>query len=434
MEIIKCGFFMIPKLNKKYWYFAFFLIGSILRVIVPDIFELNRKLNQILEKDFKKLLTLKYLEIIRNIVSDLLFGIFHFIYFIRNKDDYKRRKQFKYNKNSIKINFIFNDESRRNPRIFKLISIISLVDFTCQLLLPLKYIIEYSLGKLILITSPFHFNSLLVIDIISRYLFSLCILRTYFYAHHHLSILLNLIALLALGVVDFSFKFNLKGKNAHSEYNPLYIIVIALQYILYSLEDIMNKVALRTLYILPTTLVFYKGLFELIMLFPIISIFFFISKLYDFSFVGEELRIYELVLYFISFIPFNILRTFSLVNVIDKFTAQHMSFLKVSEAITLFVYFCIDKEKQFGLFGLKIWAYIVQIISFLILLISSLIHNEIIIINHPKLKAKTEYFLDKDANKEQNNASYYSNTLLSDSRNLSSTVSNLYSDLSQSEL
>ena len=146
----------------------------------------------------------------------------------------------------------------------------------------------------------------------------------------------------------------------------------------------------------------------------------------------EEWKILKLVLYFIAFIPFNILRTFSLVNVIDKFTAQHMSFLKVSEAITLFAYyFCIGEEK---LFNLEIWAYIVQIISFLILLISSLIHNEIIIINHPKLKAKTEYFLDRDASIEKNNASYYSNTLISDSRNLSSTVSNLYSDLSQSEL
>ena len=289
------------------------------------------------------------------------------------------------------------------------------------------------MNKLILITNPFHFNSLLVIDIISRYLFSLWILRTYFYAHHYFSFLLNFIALLALMVVDFKFKFSLDLNNPYGGYNPLYIFVIALQYILYSLEDIMNKVALRTLYILPTTLIFYKGVFELIILLPIISlIFFFLIKLYDFSFVTEEWNILDLVLYFITFIPFNILRTFSLVNVIDKFTAQHMSFLKVSEAITLFAYyFCIGEEK---LFNLEIWAYIVQIISFLILLISSLIHNEIIIINHPKLKAKTEYFLDRDASQEKKNTSYYSNTLLSDSRNLSSTVSNLYSDLSQSEL
>ena len=63
----------------------------------------------------------------------------------------------------------------------------------------------------------------------------------------------------------------------------------------------MNKVALRTLYILPTTLIFYKGLFELIILLPIISlIFFLLIKLYDFSFVTEEWNILDLVLYFIA--------------------------------------------------------------------------------------------------------------------------------------
>ena len=433
MEIVKCHFFMITKLNKKYWYFAFFLIGSILRVIIPDIPILKSNLNIFSKNDLKTLLTLKYLEITSNVASDILFGIFHCIYFIRNKEDYKKRKKFKYNKNSIKINFIFNDESRRTPRIFKLLLIISFVDFTCQLLLPLKYIIEDSLDMIILSSSPFHFNSLLVIDIISRYLFSLWILRTYFYAHHYFSFLLNFIALLTLGVVDFIFKFSKNSENDHNKYDLLYIFVIALQYILYSLEDIMNKVALRTLYILPTTLIFYKGLFELIFLLPINYLFFFLFKLYDFSFLSENKNSLYLVLYFITFIPFNILRTFSLVNVIDKFTAQHMSFLKVSEAIALFVYYiCIGEEKR--LFNLESWAYIIQILSFLILLISSLIHNEIIIINHPKLKAKTEYFLDRDANKEKNDTSYYSNSLLSDSRNISSTVSNLYSDLSQSEL
>lgn len=432
MEIVKCGFFMIPKLNKKYWYFALFLIGSILRVLIPDILASILKIDKeiFVTNDLKPLLTLKYLEIVRNIVSDLLFGIFHCIYFIRNKDDYKRRKKFKYNKNSIKINFIFNDESRRTPRIFKLILIISAVDFTCQLLLPLKYLFEKYINKLILITNPLQFNSLLVIDIISRYLFSLLILRTYFYAHHYFSFLLNFIALFALGVVDFIFKLSLDPKRSNYEYNPLYIFVISLQYILYSLEDIMNKVALTTLYILPTTLIFYKGLFELIILMPIISLFFFLFELYDFSFLIGANNMFYLVLNFISFIPFNILRTFSLVNVIDKFTAQHMSFLKVSEAIALFAIYFRDEEN----YKLEVWAYIIQVISFLILLISSLIHNEIIIINHPKLKAKTEYYLDRDADKEKNNVSYYSNTLLSDSRNVSSTVSNLYSDLSQSEL
>lgn len=99
MEIVKCHFFMITKLNKKYWYFAFFLIGSILRVIIPDIPILKSNLNIFSKNDLKTLLTLKYLEITSNVASDILFGIFHCIYFIRNKEDYKRRK----NLNIIKI-------------------------------------------------------------------------------------------------------------------------------------------------------------------------------------------------------------------------------------------------------------------------------------------------------------------------------------------
>ena len=431
MEIIKCGFFMIPKLTKKYWYFAFFLIGAFLRIVIPDIFNIlfNIKIEE--NNELKILLTQKYFEIIRNIGSDLLMGIFHFIYIIRNKDEYERRTQIKYIKENTKINFIFNDETRRTPRIFKLLLVISIIDITCQLSLPIKYLIENKLDRIILITPPFHLNSLLVIDIISRYLFSLWILRTYFYAHHNLSFILNFIALLALGVVDLKFKYFIDDKNNDDKYDIIYIIVIAIQYILYSLEDIVNKVAFRTLYLLPTTLIFYKGLFELIAFFPIISVGLFYFKLYDFNNIFILRDVKSALIFFLTFIPFNILRTFSLVNVIDRFTAQHMSFLKVSEAIILFGYFLYMRKEE--KFNLELWAYIVQIIAFVILLLSSLIHNEIIIINLPKLKAKTEYYLDKDADNEQN-SSYYSDTLLTSSRDITTTsVSNIFSDFSGSE-
>ena len=138
---------------------------------------------------------------------------------------------------------------------------------------------------------------------------------------------------------------------------------------------------------------------------------------------------------FISFIPFNILRTVCLVYVIDRFTAQHMSFLKVSEAISIYYFIYVEEKKIPKIFPkLEEWALIVQLICFLFLLISSLIHNEIIIINCPTLKAKTEFYLDKDADREQN-SSCYSDTLFSDSKEINSTDgSNLYSDLTGSDI
>ena len=99
-----------------------------------------------------------------------------------------------------------------------------------------------------------------------------------------------------------------------------------------------------------------------------------------------------------------------------------MSFLKVSEAIIIFIYYlCINEEQT--LFHLDNWVYIVQIIAFILLFISSLIHNEIIIINHPKLKEKVNYSLNKNADNEQNgndnNDSIFSNSISTLNINLS---------------
>ena len=262
---------------------------------------------------------------------------------------------------------------------------------------------------------PSELYSLLLFDIFARYLFSRWILKTYFYNHHYLSFILSSIGLIGITIADINNKIEFNSNFM------VFIIIAAIQLILYSFEDIMNKVAFRTLYILPNTLIFYKGLIQLIYL-GIISAFLFgfhfhtLSKGYDYK--------YELK-YFLLFGAFNILRTYYLVKVIDKFSAQHMTILKVFEYIILFIYqSCKSKIQK--------W-YPLQIIGFSFLTISSLIHNELIIINHPKLKSKTEYYLDKDADKEQY-SSFCSDTLFTESKDSSNSVTNLYSDLTGSDL
>ena len=424
MDIINCGLFMFPKLTKKYWYFAGFILASFFRFMVPNLLDLYKKDLGNGNDQLKKLLAKNYFELLRNILSDLIIGIFHCVDYVRNKDEYKKRNEFQYNKNASKINFIFTNEKRRNFRMFKIIFIISLIDIVCQLSLPIKYCIESLKGKEFITLSAEHLNSFLLIDILSRYFLSLWILKTYFYAHHYFSLFINFISLLPLVVIDSMYKYQY--------YKILYISIIGLKIILYSLEDIINKVAFSTLYILPNTLIFYKGLFEFVVYLPAITILFVVFRLYEIvsiEFLENEGFI------FISFIPFNILRTLCLVYVIDRFTAQHMSFLKVSEAISIYYFIYVEEKKIPKIFPkLEEWALIVQLICFIFLLISSLIHNEIIIINCPTLKAKTEFYLDKDADREQN-SSCYSDTLFSDSIEINSTDgSNLYSDLTGSDI
>jgi hypothetical protein len=194
----------------------------------------------------------------------------------------------------------------------------------------------------------------------------------------------------------------------------------------------MNKVAFRTLYISPNTLIFYKGLVQLIYL-AIISILFFI-----FYFDNEYFNMQFELQKFICFVPFNIIRTYFLVKVIDKFSAQHMALLRVSETIIIFFYGKIAslwdgfKNNPFHE-EYEIYEICVQIFGFMILLISTLIHNEIIIINHPKLRAKTEYYLDKDADREQQ-SSFDSNTFSESKDNTINSVTDLCSDITGSDM
>ena len=146
MDVINCKLFMIPKLMKKHIYLLLFLTGALFRVLAPDLLKFFINYNDSNNNDLKHQLTNKYIEIIRNVISALLLGIPHLLNRMKNKDsNYKDRKQQTYNTNSQKVYFIYNsenNESSRIPIMLKIILIISSVDIICQLLIPLKYIID----------------------------------------------------------------------------------------------------------------------------------------------------------------------------------------------------------------------------------------------------------------------------------------------------
>jgi hypothetical protein len=429
MDVVNCKYFIFPNLTKKHWYFSMFILGIILRVLVPDILKLINRKEEKQDISLNRLLTQKYFEITRNIGSSLLLGFPHFYYKFMSKSSNKKSR-----KNPHKINFIYNEKKSGIPNVLKIIFIISTVDIICQLLIPLKYLFEdYAFMGKILDTPYYHLYFLLFFDIFARYLFSRFILKTYFYYHHKLSFLLNIIGLIPITVVDILVKCTFKFSRNYEEgetkkFDPLFISVIALQLTLYSFEDIMNKVAFRTLSILPCTLIFYNGLCELVY-FGIISLLFFVFK------YNENVDIdllFELKI-FICYAPFDILRRIYLIRVIDKFSAQHMTLLKVSEAIIIYIYTNIAipiglREKK-NTFKLGHLHFILQGIGFAFLLISTLIHNEIIIINHPKLRAKTEYYLGKDADKEQNCT--MSDSFITTNNN---SETNIYNDLTGSDI
>ena len=211
---------------------------------------------------------------------------------------------------------------------------------------------------------------------------------------------MKLYKLLILLFVDIKWKIE--------KYTPIYLITISIQYIFYSLEDIMNKVALIYLFINPETLLFYKGLFSLLYLF----IFTIIMIIFDdLRFPNFDKKLLANIFMRSYFIVFNIIRSFYIVKVIDVFSSQHISFLRVFETIVLFIFYKIDSYYKKNnknnsnifdnYFHLPIIYDFIEVGAFLILLFSTLIHNEIIILNCKKYKRYTIYYLNFEAEKEK---------------------------------
>ena len=441
--ITNCFCVLIPKLTYKYTYFIWFLLGALLRKAVPDILGLlilgpiknngNDDGGQNYNENEISPPLESYLDILLNITSDLLTGIFLLIF--KNSERKSNATDKSYPRNSLKINFIFNDETRRAPRFYKLIALISFIDLICQSVFLIKNIIitkyySYSKEKEL---NPSYLYSLLIVDISARYFFSRFILNTFFYAHHKLSFILILFALPILAFIDVKQIIEYSFNNELLFRNLLVVCLAVITYILYSFEDIMDKVALETLFIIPNSLLFYKGLFQLVP-FVIITIVCRLCNLINFN-IKSINKIEKKLLIKASFIPFNILRNIHLVKVIDRFSAQHISHLRILENLMVFIFVLvydnffddnfIDKNEE--KLKWKAIYYILGGFALLILLLSSLIHNEIIIINCQVFREKTHYFLGKDAIKEQD--SLFDGD--SESRDItSSTISNLYSDVS----
>ena len=415
MGIKKLLCILIPDLSNKYWLFVFFIIGSLFRKMIPSIlsdyvFSIRKK--KIKFQDERREI---YYDIICNVASDLLTGIPHCISQKNQskKEDVVKKKKTLLQKKKLKIKYIYNDQMSNSSLLIKILFIISTIDFTCQLLFFGNCIIqnsEYfndSNNSNTIIRNDDHLYSFLVIDIVARYIFSSLLLKTYFYTHHYLSFVLNLFAIIIFFYIDLVFKFN--------EYSTINKIMIVIRYILYSLEDIMNKLALIYLFINPESLLFYKGLFSLVYLFLFTLIVIIYEK------IKGGLKIPTIDNLFIAnmlcrafFIIFNIIRSFFIVKVIDVFSSQHISFLRVLETIVLFIYYKIDSyykrlltqtDKETNIldnyFHLEPLYEMIEVGGFIILLFSTLVHNEIIILNCDRYKKFTIYYLNVEADKEK---------------------------------
>lgn len=381
-------FLICPKLESKHLHIIIFVISSLLRKVIPTLLENSdffKLYNQ--ERYFKEKC---YFDMVTNFIGDILVGVYILIKLIRNKDKNKvtTSEGAKTKKNMLKKFFIY-------------LPIIALIDIMAQLCLFLFSYIDKKGSILGMDKDP---NTKVIyeqdlffvvaIDIVCRYVFSRIFLKSYFYKHHYFSMIFNFIAFVPLIVINLKDIFsNVNNKNMEYGLIIVYLILYIIMTILYSLEDVFNKIALNKLLLRPYELMFYKAVFQIIGII-IVSIVIIQDDNFN-SYIKDNLSDIHLLgrfFYRLCFIVCNIFRTISLITIIEVINPNHLSILKSTEFIALFIFIMIwsfvDIEKE-KITPINI---IFESISFLFLLIGSLIHNEMIIINKWGLYECTDYY------------------------------------------
>ena len=342
-----------------------------------------------------------YIYVISNLLSTILFIIEKIRSRRKNKQKFKKGevKQKKSNK-SLNIELIYEEYSPVNKcLLFLRILMVSITDLAAQYFVFIFYIFF----EVDMIQCDF----ILIFSILSKYLFSRLLLKADYYKHHHLSILMNILGLILIGITDIRRLYE------NWSLNIIYFILIKLFCtICYSLEDVIGKKTLNGDFLSPISILFYKGIIESIILLIGSIPFFFIqvnNKNIFSIFISrfdEKYNIYPIfLLMFFNFL-YNLL--IWLIN--DKFSPNHLAMAMIIEGITEKIHiliFDLDKFKE------NLYISIYEVAIYIILIIGAFIHNEILILNFCGLSEYTTKNLkiksDEDfkyANKKTFNTSF----------------------------
>ena len=360
-----------PKLTYKNIYILIFVLASLSRRICQKIilkFDKN-------ENKLPKTLNF-YFDIISNFISHLISG------FLFLRDKYIKG----YNKKTITT--LEGEKALKNMKRFFyiIIPLIALTSFLGQLGLYFYYCFGPNLDKYITQEDLFF---IIFFDILFRYIFSRILLKSYFYKHHFVSMILTSIAFIPLLIISTKNIIE-KGNISEQKINIIiFIFLYLIRSLLFSLDDVFTKISLNKLLLRPYQLMFYKALFQII---PVIglTILEIIKDYSDIKLIYDNLL--GFLLYRVAFIILGFFLFLAYISIIELVNPNHLSVVKSLEFIAFYInniiWDFIEKDKK----DIKYLNYIFEFISCFILLFAALLHNEMIIIKKCGLYECTDYY------------------------------------------
>ena len=382
---------IFSKLNKNHFLFLSFIIIKIIDELCRNYMEKVDDIIRIFHHNYIGSL------------SDFLSIIPFIIIKIRSKDISKnelkkeniKEKEQDSNNN---IEYIYSDQKTENnikraKRIFKFLIIVSIFDFLSSYLDIIFKIIKIFTKDNLLINKVEN-NSSILFSIISMYVLSILILHSPFYRHHYVSMAINLLLLIILIILDIINIVNRK-------LSYIYVIEKTIIIILYSFEDVLAKILLSVDSVSPYIYLLYRGILVNILAFLFSFVFIFVKipdENGDKSCVFSRFwKIYEYKLNILFYIIIFFNEYFMNLNIfliIDKFSPIHFAMASIISYFisSLFSIFLSENDKISNFFY-KLGIY-------LVLIVTSLIYNEFIILNFCGLQKYTQLFLQKEANED----------------------------------
>lgn len=311
----------------------------------------------------------EYIYIIYLAISNLLSGFL--ILYVKLS---MRRKTKTHNKDKTKL--IYKNPLKYRNKYFYLklilISFLDLLHYSCYFIFFL--IEKNATNEDISVKSEKDIKTLL--DIIIRYIFSICILKTRVYKHHKWTIIAIIIGFLL--VVPFDFVNIFLKININTKVTLKYISILSLRALFFPLEHTLIKQFYSDYYILPENLLFFMGIIQSIFLGILTPILIATKVLYD-DLDFNTLKIIMSIIYtLISFV-----KQYITLKIIYLFSSQSVSFLIISTSIAGSINDIIGffRTKDKGSIQPYIYVgFVLGLIALFIIIIATLVYDEILII------------------------------------------------------
>jgi len=254
---------------------------------------------------------------------------------------------------------------------------------------------------------------IITLGIFMRYIFSIFILKVTIYKHNVCSIISIGIGFVILLITDFLL-IVLTVNSIKIDKTLYYVGILLLRGISFPYEDTLVKQIFSENNILPESFQFLRGLGEMILIILITPILFFSFDLEN-KFNFEPENIITAILYTLA----EFVKAYFLLKIIYHFSSQSVPFLTLSESlggtITEIIKIFKDENKDADDFILIT----LEILGIFIILFSSLVYDEVIIINKWKLNENVKIGIInrgelemKNMNKLDNNPLHLKLTLM----------------------